>query len=56
MNTQLKAKWVSKDCSDLFYCSNCDAKFGYWENYSSCPVCGAEFDGYIDLDDPEDEE
>ena len=52
----MEAKWVSKDISDLFYCSNCNAKVWYWENYDFCPNCGAKITGYISVDEDDDPE
>lgn len=50
-----KAHFVSKDCSDLVYCENCDAKFWYYEmkSITKCPECNAELNGILDLDEEE---
>lgn len=50
-----KARFVSKDCSDLVYCENCDAKFWYYEmkSITKCPECNAELNGILDLDEEE---
>lgn len=53
----MKARWVSKDCSDFVYCENCDARFWYYkmQYIKKCPICNAELSGYLDLDKDEEE-